>query len=109
MQAILKLRVPVIVRIADHHLSLGEVMELAPGVMIELPRLADQPLDLMVNNKKIGCGEAVKIGENFGLRVTAIGAAEDRIRALGPQQSDDNDGGQMSDEEAARLADQFLA
>lgn len=110
IQSILKLKVPMIVRIADHQLTLGAVMDLAPGVMIELPRLADEPLDLMVNNKKIGSGEAVKIGENFGLRVTAVGDTADRIRALGPEDEAEpaapsEAGGEMSDDQAAKLAE----
>ncbi len=85
VQSILKLRLPVIVRIGDRRMSLGEVMDLAPGAMLELPRPADEPLDLMVNNKLIGRGSAVKVGENFGLKVQMIGDAAERIRALGPQ------------------------
>jgi flagellar motor switch protein FliN/FliY len=88
VQSILKLRVPVIVRIADRQLSLGEVVHLAPGSLVELPRSADQPLDLMVNNKLIGRGTAVKVGEKFGLKVQMIGDAAERIRAMGPDESE---------------------
>jgi len=86
VQSILQLRVPVIVRIAQRQMSLAEVMDLSPGAMLELPRPADEPLDLMVNNKLIGRGEAVKVGENFGLKVKLIGGTDERIRALGPDE-----------------------
>jgi flagellar motor switch protein FliN/FliY len=89
VQSILQLRVPVIVRIAQRQMSLSQVMDLAPGAMLELPRPADEPLDLMVNNKLVGRGEAVKVGENFGLKVNLIGDADERIRALGPGDDDD--------------------
>jgi flagellar motor switch protein FliN/FliY len=85
VQSILRLRVPVIVRLGHRQLSVSEVMNLAPGSMIELPQPADEPLDLMVNNKLIGQGAAVKIGENFGLKVSAVGDAAERIKALGPE------------------------
>lgn len=89
VKAIMKLRVPVIVRLGSRKMSLREVMNFSPGSLIELPREVGQPLDLMVNNKIIGDGEAVKVGENFGLRVKQVGDAAVRVRALGP----DDDGG----------------
>lgn len=84
VHAILKLEVPVIVRLAHRKMKLSEVLNLQPGSMVDLPKLADEPLDLMVNNKLIGRGTAVKVGENFGLKVAAVGDAAARIRALGP-------------------------
>jgi len=84
VKQILKLRVPVIVRLAHRQMSLREVMNLGPGALVELPKPHEEPLELMVNNKLIGCGAAVKVGERFGLKVAAVGDAEERIRALGP-------------------------
>lgn len=84
ISAILKLRVPVIVRLGHRRMAMDDVLALRPGAIIELSKQADQPLDLMVNNKAIGVGSAVKIGENFGLRVTTIGDPRDRIASLGP-------------------------
>ncbi|MBI1368728.1 MAG: hypothetical protein GC162_08770 [Planctomycetes bacterium] len=83
VQTLLKLRVPVIVRLGHRDLSLSRVLALIPGAIIELPQLADEPLDLMVNNKVVGNGVAVKIGENFGLKVTYIGDPAQRVAALG--------------------------
>jgi flagellar motor switch protein FliN/FliY len=85
VQAILALRVPVIVRLGHRTMKLSEVLKLGPGSMIELPKVATEPLDLMINNKPIGVGSAVKIGEHFGIRVAAVGDTADRIRALGPR------------------------
>jgi len=84
VSAILKLRVPVIVRLAQRGMSLSDVLNLSPGSMIELTKTANEPLDLLVNNKEIGVGQAVKIGERFGLRMTAIGDAGERLQALSP-------------------------
>lgn len=84
VQSILKLSVPVIVRLAHRPMALDDVLALGPGALLELPKDAEEPLDLMVNNKAIGQGTAVKVGENFGLRVTAIHEPVERIRALGP-------------------------
>lgn len=82
LQTILNLSVPVIVQLGHRRMSLDDVLSLGPGVIIELNRPADEELDLRVNNKTIGQGTAVKVGENFGLRVSAIGSPRERIKAL---------------------------
>ncbi|WP_074692272.1 flagellar motor switch phosphatase FliY [Alicyclobacillus hesperidum] len=56
-----------------------EILELAPGSILELDKLAGEPVDIYVNNKKIAIGEVVVIDENFGVRVTDIVQAEQRI------------------------------
>jgi flagellar motor switch protein FliN/FliY len=80
---ILSLEVPIIVRLGDQTLAVREVLSLMPGAIIELAKTSEEELDLLVNNKQIGSGSAVKVGENFGLRVTYIGDVRERIRALG--------------------------
>ena len=80
---ILRLNVPVIVKLAQRKLSLSEVMRLGAGAIIEFSKSSEEPLELMINNKVIGVGEAVKIGENFGLRITQIGDVKQLIESLG--------------------------
>lgn len=80
---ILRLEVPIIVVLATRSMTAAEVTALIPGAIIELPKSADEELELRVNNKTIGVGRAVKVGENFGLRLTFIGDVRDRIQALG--------------------------
>src|SRR3954467_12957271 len=83
LAAALRMEVPVIVRLGERAMSLGDVIGLAPGAIIELPKNAEAELDLLVNNKQIGTGSAVKVGENFGLRISYIGDVRERIEALG--------------------------
>ncbi len=83
IESILKLEVPLIVQIARHTMSLEEVMSMTPGAIIELPKSADDDLEILVNNKEVGTGKAVKVGENIGVRVTSIGGLEQRITAMG--------------------------
>lgn len=83
LNAVLRLNVPVIVRLGERQMTTREVLALVPGSIIELPKAADEPLDLMVNNRAVGLGVAVKIGENFGIRITMIGDARARIEAMG--------------------------
>lgn len=82
LSSILRLEVPVIVQLGAKQMRLGEVLALAPGVIIELPKQVDEELDLLINNKAIGRGVAVKVGENFGLRVSWVGDQKARIKAL---------------------------
>lgn len=91
VESILKLRVPVIVRLAHHEVSLEDILDFGPGRIIELPKDAEDDLDLMVNNIVIGRGNAVKVGENFGLRIKTIGKVKDRINALGGNDAEEDD------------------
>ncbi|MBY0111982.1 MAG: FliM/FliN family flagellar motor switch protein [Phycisphaerales bacterium] len=83
LDQILRLEVPVVVRLGERGMTVSEVVALVPGAIIELPKPADSELDLMVNNKPIGQGVAVKVGENFGIKVTFIGDLSERIKAMG--------------------------
>jgi flagellar motor switch protein FliN/FliY len=82
IEAILKLEVPVIVQIASRMMHVEEVVNLNPGSIVELPKPAEDDLELMVNNKTIGLGAAVKVGENFGIRVTFVGDMRSRLEAM---------------------------
>lgn len=83
LNQILRLEVPLVVRMGERAMNVNDVVGLAPGSIIELPKPADAELDLLVNNKPIGQGVAVKVGENFGLRITFIGEVKDRVAAMG--------------------------
>lgn len=83
LRAILALEVPLIVLLGDRHLKLKDIVALAPGSIIELNKGAEEELTVLVNNKTLGTGTAVKVGENFGIRVTYIGDLKARIAALG--------------------------
>ena len=83
LATILRIEVPVIVQIGSREMPAQEVMSLSPGAILELPKLADEELEILVNDKPIGLGRAVKVGENFGIRVCYIGNRQERIAALG--------------------------
>lgn len=76
-----QLEVPVVVRLGERPISVREVLDLFPGSIIELPKPADTELDLLINNKLIGKGCAVKIGENFGISLTYVGNEQERLHA----------------------------
>lgn len=70
------------VELGKTELSIKEVLELTRGSVIELDRIAGEPVDLMANGKLIAKGEVVVIEDNFGLRITSIVSPADRLRGL---------------------------
>lgn len=81
-RSILKLEVPVIVQLGERRLTVREVLALVPGSIIEIPKLADDELDLLINNERVGVGAAVKVGENFGIRISAMGTQRELAEAI---------------------------
>lgn len=104
VKAILSLEVPLIVLLGERQLKVSEVIALMPGAIVELPKGSEEELTLMVNNRAIGTGVAVKVGENFGLKITYMGDLKARIAALGKEEKAGSD-----DEDIAALADAMLA
>src|SRR5699024_11154385 len=62
--------------------NVSEILELASGSIIELDKLAGEPVDVLVNNKLIAKGEVVVIEENCGVRVKEIVSKADRLENL---------------------------
>ncbi|PWA13513.1 flagellar motor switch phosphatase FliY [Pueribacillus theae] len=62
--------------------AIKDILDLSTGSIIELDKLAGEPVDILVNKKLIAKGEVVVIDENFGVRVTDIISQKDRIRNL---------------------------
>ena len=62
--------------------SVKEILDLSGGSIIELDKLAGEPVDILVNNRLIAKGEVVVIDENFGVRITDILSQADRLNNL---------------------------
>mgnify|MGYP001359631515 CR=1 FL=1 len=62
--------------------TVEDILDLSPGSIVELDKLAGEPVDVLVNNKLIAKGEVVVIDENFGVRVTDIVSQKDRLMKL---------------------------
>jgi len=60
------------VEVGRTRMTLGQALALGPGSVVTLDRLADNPVDLLVNGRPIARGEVVVIDEEFGLRVTEV-------------------------------------
>jgi flagellar motor switch protein FliN len=83
IRRILQVQVPLIVRLANKVMALGEITQLQPGTIIEFTKVIGEDLDLMINNKCIGGGQAVKVGEKFGIKVTNLETIDKMILAMG--------------------------
>ena len=59
-----------------------EILDLAPGSVVELDKLAGEPVDILVNGKIVAKGEVVVIDENFGVRITGIVSMQERASTL---------------------------
>jgi flagellar motor switch/type III secretory pathway protein FliN len=83
VRRLLRTEVPVIVTLASKLENAGKLLHLGPGSIIEFSQSCDSPLQLSINNLPIGLGEAVKIGDHFGLKIVEIVPAEERLERLG--------------------------
>ncbi len=71
------------VEIGRTRMTIGETLDLRPGAIVSLNRLAGEPVDLLVNGTPIARGEVVVVDEEFGLRITEVVAG----LALAPEQA----------------------
>ena len=78
------LPVSVVVTLAEKRIDLGQLLAISPGTMIPFNKPCEELLDLYVNNHLHARGEAVKIGEKFGLKVNRIGVVDERISPVLP-------------------------
>src|SRR5919107_858493 len=67
------------VEIGRTRMTIGQTLELPPGSVVSLNRLAGEPVDLLINGKPIARGEVVVIDEEFGLRITDVVAGSRHV------------------------------
>ena len=73
---------PAFQTLASSGVSDGDILSFNTGSVIELEKLTDEPLDILLNGKLIATGEVVVINENFGVRITNILSQKQRIHNL---------------------------
>ena len=82
LEMLLDIPLQVTVQLGKTKRTVKEILELSSGSIIELDKLAGEPVDIHINNRLIAKGEVVVIDENFGVRVTDIISQSDRLRKL---------------------------
>lgn len=71
------------VEVGRARILLKDLLQMGEGYVVELEKLAGEPLDLYVNSRLIARGEAVKVGDKFGIKLTEVVSQSDRIENLG--------------------------
>jgi flagellar motor switch protein FliN/FliY len=79
---LLDVTLPISIELGRTAMSISDILGLGPGSVVELEKLAGEPVDLLVNNKLIARGEVVVVDENFGIRITSMISPQDRIKSL---------------------------
>jgi flagellar motor switch protein FliN/FliY len=82
IEMLLDVDLDVSIQLGETTLSIKRILELAPGSIVELDRMAGEPVDLLVNNKPVAKGEVVVIDESFGIRILSLVSPEERIKSL---------------------------
>lgn len=70
------------VEVGNAEIKIRDLLRLNEGSVIELDRLAGDPLDILANGTMIAKGEVVMVGERFGVRFSEIVAPEDRVESI---------------------------
>ncbi len=82
---LMDVNLPVSIELGRTKMSISDILALVPGSVVELARLAGEPVDVMVNHKLVAKGEVVVVDENFGVRITQLITPEERVRLLGDE------------------------
>lgn len=82
LDMILDIPITVAVEIGRTRISISELLKLNQGSVVELDRLAGEPMDITVNGTLIAHGEVVVVNEKFGVRLTDVVSASERVRKL---------------------------
>ena len=82
MDAILDVPVTISMEIGRTNLNIRNLLQLNQGSVVELDRLAGEPMDVLVNGTLIAKGEVVVVNEKFGIRLTDIVSPADRVKRL---------------------------
>jgi len=82
---LLDLTLPVVIELGRTRMTIEDVLALGRGSVVELDRLAGEPVDIFVADRRFAEGEVVVVGEQFGVRVTRILPAQRRGEEIGPQ------------------------
>ncbi len=70
------------VEVGRAQIKIRDLMRLAQGSVVELDNIAGEPLDLLVNNTVVAQGELVLVNERYGIRLTRVAPASERMRNL---------------------------
>lgn len=82
LDLLLDVPLDVTVELGRNRMTIQDLLALSPGAVLELDKIAGEPLDIVVNDRLIARGEAVVINDKFGIRITDIISKAERIARL---------------------------
>ena len=82
MEQLQDVTLPVSLELGHKMMRVKELLELQPGRIVKLDRLAGEPVDLVINGKTIAKGEVAVIDENFAVRLVTLLSPEERLKLL---------------------------
>jgi len=82
LDLLLDVPLEVSVELGRSRLSIQNLLALGPGSVVELDKLAGDPLDILVNGRLVARGEAVVVNDKFGVRITDIVSRAERVARL---------------------------
>jgi flagellar motor switch protein FliN/FliY len=82
LELLLDVPLDIAVELGRARLSVQELLQLGPGSVIELDKVAGEPLDILVNDRLVARGEAVVVNDKFGIRITDIVSPSERVARL---------------------------
>ena len=82
LELLYDLQLPVSIELGRTNMLIREILRLGRGSVIEFDKLVSEPVDVLINGKKVAEGEVVVIDKHFGIRITTLVDASDRLRGL---------------------------
>jgi len=82
LELLMDIKLDISIELGRTRMLVRDILELGPGSVIELDKMAGETVDLLINNKKLAEGEVVVVDENFGVRITHLISMEERIKML---------------------------
>lgn len=82
LELLYDLQLPVSIELGRTNMLIREILRLGRGSVIEFDKLVSEPVDVLINGKKVAEGEVVVIDKHFGIRITTLVDPSDRLRGL---------------------------
>jgi flagellar motor switch protein FliN len=82
LDMLMDIRLPIAVELGRTQMLVRDILDYGPGTVIELDKLAGDPVDVLVNGKIVAQGEVVVADDHFGVRITVLLSPQDRVRSL---------------------------
>jgi flagellar motor switch/type III secretory pathway protein FliN len=86
-RSLLRIEVPLVVTLAKTRHPVSRVLDLAPGTILHFSKAFDEPLTVSVGGCDVAVGEAVKVGDKFGLRISSMVMPEEKFEPVRPKEN----------------------